>query len=198
MKPNTRSYRGGAFSLVKTILVIAVLGLVAAISIPNAHAQERLRNYQLQNTGIGTAYFLTGGSNTVVGAGRVVYQGGTNSVTLTNSQTIYAPSTAVAMSCAPLQNVPVWWNLAATASGAGTSNTVVGIDLTADGTYWVSNAVTATIAQNGTGTNVALVYFPLSNGTNVFSGWSQWRWSYASTAQPNNVTLLANQLQVVR
>lgn len=198
MKQNKCSYRGGMFSLVETLIVIAVLGLLAASSLPTLHAQERLRGYQLQNSALGTAYFLTGGSNTIVGSGRVVYQGGTNSVTLTNAQSIYAPTSAVPISLAPLQNVPVWWNLATTAANTGTSNTVVGLDLTADGTYWVSNAVTATIAQTGTGTNVALVYFPLSNGTNVFSGWSQARWSYASTTQTNNVTLLQNQLQVVR
>ena len=198
MKQNKRSYRGGMFSLVETLIVIAVLGLVAAISTPNASAQQRLRPFVLHNTAIGTAYDLLGGTQQNQGEGVYVYTGGTNSVTLTNAQSIYAPTTAVPFSLAPLQNVPVWWNLAATAAGTGTSNTVVGLDLSADGVYWTSNSITATIAQTGTGTNIALVYFPLNNGTNVFSGWSQARWSYASTAQTNNVTLLANQLQVVR
>lgn len=198
MKNENRSYRTG-FSLVQLMIVTALLGLLAVVAIPQLHAQERLRAYPLVNSGIGTAYAPAGGSNVMTTLGVYVLAGNTNTVTLTNGQSIYAPSTATAFSCAPLQNVPVWWNLAATASGAGTSNTVVGIDLTADGTYWVSNALTATIAMNGTSTNVALIYFPLSsNGTNAFSGWSQWRWSYASTSQTNNVTLLQNRLQVVR
>lgn len=180
-------------------LLVGVAALALAMSFEsNAQAQERLRMFQLINTSIGTGYYLTGGTNQNQGEGVYVYTGGTNSITLTNSQTIYAPTSAVPFSLAPFQNVPVWWNLTTTAAGAGTSNTVVGVDLTADGVYWQSNAVSATIAQTGTGTNIALVYFPLNNGTNVFSGWSQARWSYASTTQTNNVTLLQNQFQLVR
>jgi len=143
----------------------------------NAVAQERIRATLLVNPA-----FPTGGSN----------------VTLTNSQATYAPGTAVPVALNGLQTVPVWWVVTTTSAGAGTSNTVVGLDLSADGTYWSSNALTATIAQTGTGTNIALTYFPVNNGTNVFSGYQLARWSYASTAQLTNVTLLVNQLQAYR
>ena len=198
MKQNNENRRDGACCRVETLILITLLGLFALWAPPPAAAQEYLHGYQLTNTVFGTAYYPLGGTNQSQGDGVYLYTGGTNSVTLTNTQTLYAPATATAISLAPFQNVPAWWNLATTAAGAGTSNTVVGLDLTADGVYWNSNAITATIAQAGTGTNIALVYFPLSNGTNVFSGWSQARWSYASTTQTNNVTLLQNRLQLVR
>lgn len=183
----------------KTIGAVA-LALLALLAITfTASAQPiQLKSITLTNFNIGTLYYPLGGSNVSQGEGTYFYTGGTNTVTLTNAQTIYAPSTAASFSLAALQNVPVWWSLAVTCGNAGTSNTVVGLDLSPDGVYWTSNTVTATIASAGTATNVANIYFPLNNGTNVFSGYSRGRWSYASTAQTNNVTLLQNRLQAVR
>jgi prepilin-type N-terminal cleavage/methylation domain-containing protein len=192
MNTNRNKWLKSGFTLLEMMIVIAMLVILTRRV---AVAQEQMVKKQLQNTTFGTGYFLAGGSNVLWQDGTTIYTGGTNSVTLTNAQATYSPATATPISLAFAQNVPVWWLLATTSANAGTSNTVVGLDLTADGVYWTSNSVTATIAQTGTGTNTSLVYFPLNNGTNVFSGWTQARWSYAQTAQLTNVTLLQNQLQ---
>lgn len=150
-----------------------------------SQAQERFRNNALTNTAMPTAYAM---------------QGGTNSVTATNAQTLYSPSTAKAVFLGGMQNVPVYWDVAVTAAGAGTSNTVVGLDLSADenGVYWASNALTTTIAQVGTGTNTSHVLLGVTNGVNALSGYQWARWGYISTTQTNNVTLLQNHLRNFR
>jgi hypothetical protein len=179
-------------------LVIGVAALaLAAVTV--AQAQERVRvTGPLINTNFGTAYYLTGGSNVMTGMGLVTWTGGTNSVTLTNAQAAYSGSSGVPVYIGNMRSQPFYWDLAGYAAAAGTSNTVAGIDLSSDGTYWTSNSITATLAMTGTSTNESLTYFPATNGVNVLSGWQWARWSYASTAQLTNVTLLRNQFNQLR
>jgi hypothetical protein len=187
------------------LIGVAVIGLATGFE-SSAQAQERFRAFQLQNTAFGTTYFLSGGTNQSQGEGTYVYTGGTNSVTITNNAgggavSYYSNSTAIPFPLGFAQNVPVWWDLAATASGTGTSNLVFGLDLSFDNVNWISNAVTATLALTGSNNlATAVVYFPLGNGgsTNIFSGYTWGRWSYISTTQTNPVTVSQNQLQVYR
>lgn len=189
--------------IAKAVLIgVAVVGLAMGFE-SSATAQERFIYKQMTNTAFGTAYFLTGGSNIVTGNGYQIYQGGTNSVTLTNllaSQNVISnsPSTATPFSLDFAQNVPVWWDASAYAGGTGTSNLVLQLDLSPNGSTWIVQAVTATLPLTGTSTNEQLFYFALSNGTNVFSGYSWARWSFAYSTQTNNVTVVKNQLQVYR
>lgn len=163
---------------------IAAVALAVVTLSLTAEAQLQFKALPLTNSAFPTAYAPVNRTNTV---------------TITNSAT-WSPTGASLVNLAPLQGVPVWWDVATSAGGIGTSNTVLAVDLSSDaqGQYWASNAVSVTVAQTGTNVNNLHAYFALNNGTNVFSGYQWARWSYASTAQTNGVTLLQNEFKVVR
>jgi hypothetical protein len=159
----------------KILTGVAALGL-AMITL-TASAQERFRYISLTNTAIPTAYAPVG----------------TNTSSLTNSQ-VYAPATATVFFIGDLQNTPVQWEQVVTSLTNGASTSTCGLDLSPDGTYWISNAVMASVGGQGYGTNLFTTYFPLSNGTNVFSGNSYARWAYGNAGQWTNMTWLVNRL----
>ncbi|MDE2102333.1 MAG: hypothetical protein KGL39_34120 [Patescibacteria group bacterium] len=173
MKPTNTTFISTMLTAVMAAVTLLLAGCVTTPA-------QQFHVVQLTNTAWGTVYAPLNGTNTT---------------TVSAASGAYNNAGAVNFRLDGFQYVPVYWALSGYGQGTGTSNTVLRLEESPDGTYWVSNNVSITLAMNNSHSSTTNLCFPVTNGTNAFTGYRYGRWTFISTAQTNDVHLQLNQLQ---